>query len=54
MTGKAFNPFHNGDTYRVCYHYKGQGRIIFSNPYRYSNDMRVSDNQYDPSKTGYH
>jgi hypothetical protein len=37
VTGKAFIPFYyGGDTHRVEYEYKGQGRVIFSPDSRFS------------------
>ncbi|MGH8445142.1 MAG: hypothetical protein ACREVL_07740 [Solimonas sp.] len=55
MTGKAFIPFNfkGKDSYRSIAHYKGQGRIVFSNSSAYSSDQRVLEVQIDPNESGY-
>lgn len=55
ITGKQFNPFNfkGGDTARVIYHYKGQGRVVFSKQSHYNNAYRVMDVVIDPNETGY-
>jgi hypothetical protein len=55
ITGKAFIPFNfrGKDSYRSVAHYKGQGRIIFSNSSAYSSDQRVLEVQIDPNESGY-
>ena len=55
ITGKAFIPFNfkGGDTHREVGHYKGQGRIIYSNSSAYSSDQRVLEVQLDPNESGY-
>ena len=48
QTGKAYIPFYFGhDTSRTVYHYKGEGRIIFS---RNKKIIRI---EYDPDERGY-
>ncbi|MGJ8667975.1 MAG: hypothetical protein ACSHXK_00690 [Oceanococcus sp.] len=55
ITGKSFIPFNfkGGDTHRFIGHYKGQGRIVYSNDNRYSNQMRVLEVQLDPAESGF-
>jgi hypothetical protein len=55
VTGKAFVPFNfgGGDTHRTQYHYKDQGRIIFSNDSRYTSGQSVVEIEYDTTETGY-
>ncbi|WP_020650892.1 hypothetical protein [Solimonas variicoloris] len=55
VTGKAWIPFNfkGGDSYRTIAHYKGQGRIIFSNTSAYSTGQRVLEVQIDPNEAGY-
>ena len=55
ITGKAFIPFNfkGGDTHREVGHYKGQGRIIYSNTSAYSSNQRVLEVQIDPNESGY-
>ncbi|MGB1558280.1 MAG: hypothetical protein ACPHCJ_10895 [Oceanococcaceae bacterium] len=55
ITGKSFIPFNfkGADTRRTNAHYKGQGRIVFSNPNQYTSDMRVLEVQVDPNESGY-
>lgn len=55
VTGKAFIPFNfkGSDSYRTIGHYKGQGRIIFSNSSAYNTEQRVLEVQIDPNETGY-
>jgi hypothetical protein len=55
VTGKAWIPFNfkGGDAYRTIAHYKGQGRIIFSNTSAYSTGQRVLEVQLDPNESGY-
>ncbi|WP_051278706.1 hypothetical protein [Solimonas flava] len=55
VTGKAWIPFNfkGGDAYRTIAHYKGQGRIIFSNTSAYSSGQRVLEVQIDPNEAGY-
>lgn len=55
VTGKAFIPFNfkGKDSYRSIGHYKGQGRIVFSNSSAYSSDQRVLEVQIDPNESGY-
>ncbi|WP_051361918.1 hypothetical protein [Solimonas soli] len=55
VTGKAWIPFNfkGSDSYRTIAHYKGQGRIIFSNTSAYSTGQRVLEVQIDPNETGY-
>ena len=54
MTGKGFNPFYyGGDTHRVMYRYKGQGRIVFTRDHAFTSTMRVMEIQYDPTEKGY-
>jgi hypothetical protein len=55
ITGKAFIPFNfkGGDTYRIIYLYKGQGRVIFSSTSRYARTLRVHEVQENPDEGGY-
>lgn len=54
MTGKGFNPFYyGGDTHRTVAHYKGIGRITYTQNSRYSSGNHVEDIEYDPTETGY-
>lgn len=55
QTGKAWVPFNfkGGDVYRTIGHYKGQGRIVFSNTSAYSGDQRVHEVQINPNEAGY-
>jgi hypothetical protein len=54
MTGKGFNPFYyGGDTHRTVAHYKGIGRITYTQNSRYSSGDHVEDIEYDPTETGY-
>jgi hypothetical protein len=54
VTGKAFIPFYyGGDTHRTMYHYKGQGRIIFSPDSRFTSGQSVIAIEYDPTETGF-
>lgn len=55
VTGKAWIPFNfkGGDSYRTIAHYKGQGRIIFSNTSAYTSGQRVLEVQIDPNEAGY-
>ncbi|HEY9546676.1 MAG TPA: hypothetical protein VIR56_11750 [Solimonas sp.] len=55
ITGKAFIPFNfrGKDSYRSIAHYKGQGRIVFSNSSAYSSDQRVLEVQMDPNESGF-
>ncbi len=54
VTGKAFIPFYyGGDTHRVMYLYKGQGRVIFSPDSRFTSGQSVIEIEYDPTETGY-
>lgn len=55
ITGKAFIPFNfrGKDSYRSIAHYKGQGRIVFSNSSAYSSDQRVLEVQVDPNESGF-
>lgn len=55
VTGKAFIPFNfkGNDSYRTIGHYKGQGRVIFSNSSAYTSEQRVLEVQVDPNEGGY-
>ena len=54
MTGKAFIPFYyGGDTHRIQYDYKAQGRIILSPDSRFTSSLSVIEIEYDPTETGY-
>lgn len=55
QTGKAWVPFNfkGGDIYRTIGHYKGQGRIVFSNTSAYSSGQRVHEVQVNPNEPGY-
>ena len=55
ITGKAFIPFNfrGKDSYRSVAHYKGQGRIVFSNSSAYTSDQRVLEVQLDPNESGF-
>lgn len=55
VTGKAFIPFNfkGNDSYRTIGHYKGQGRVIFSNSSAYTSEQRVLEVQVDPNEAGY-
>lgn len=55
QTGKAWVPFNfkGGDVYRTIGHYKGQGRIVFSNTSAYSSGQRVHEVQVNPNESGY-
>jgi hypothetical protein len=50
MTGKQFIPWYfGGDTERVVYFYKGQGRVIFGGG---RNALTVLHVEYDPNEDG--
>lgn len=54
VTGKAFIPFYyGGDTHRIMYHYKGQGRVILSPDSRFTSGESVIEIEYDPTEVGY-
>jgi hypothetical protein len=55
ITGKAFIPFNfkGADSQRMIGHYKGQGRVVFSNTSAYTSGQRVLEVQIDPNETGY-
>jgi outer membrane protein assembly factor BamE (lipoprotein component of BamABCDE complex) len=54
MTGKSFIPFYyGGDTHRIQYNYKDQGRIILSPDSRFTSSLSVIEIEYDPTETGY-
>src|SRR3546814_16993855 len=55
ITGKAFIPFNfrGKDSYRSIAHYKGQGRIVFSNSSAYSSDQRALEVHMDPNASGF-
>jgi hypothetical protein len=51
MTGKQFIPWYfGGDTERVVYYYKGQGRVVFGGG---RSAVTVRQVEYDPSEDGY-
>ena len=55
VTGKAFIPYYQGDDQaRVQWHYKGQGRVIFSAGGGWGQRTGVARVEYDPSETGYY
>ncbi|HEB90668.1 MAG TPA: hypothetical protein ENI85_13940 [Deltaproteobacteria bacterium] len=50
-TGKNWIPFYfGGDTYRMDWLYSGEGKVIFSNPNRWSRNMKVKEIHYDPDQ----
>lgn len=55
QTGKAWMPFHYSghDDVRKEAHYKGIGRITFSNNSAYTSKFSVKEIHYDPSDPGY-
>jgi len=55
QTGKAWIPFHfsGSDDLRQIAHYKGVGRIIFSNDSAYTSGYSVQSVEYDPDERGY-
>lgn len=53
-TGKGFNPLGHGDEFPIVFHYKGQGRVVFSDTScDRGGDVRVRDIQYDATESGY-
>jgi hypothetical protein len=55
MTGKAFIPFNfkgKGDVVMIAL-YKGQGKIIYTHPSRYTSTWQVEEVRLDPNETGY-
>lgn len=55
MTGKAFIPFNfkgKGDVVLIAL-YKGQGKIIYTHPSRYTSTWQVEEVTLDPNETGY-
>jgi hypothetical protein len=55
MTGKAWIPFYyGGDVNQEEWHYKGEGRIVFSAGNQFGGGGgEVVDVVYDPAETGY-
>lgn len=54
VTGKAFIPyFFGGDQSRTVAHYKGLGRIIFSQDHSFTSNMSVNYIEYDPDEPGF-
>ncbi|MES2822778.1 MAG: hypothetical protein V4732_04185 [Pseudomonadota bacterium] len=55
MTGKAFIPFNfkgKGDVVMIAL-YKGQGKIIYTHPSRYTSTWQVEEVTLNPNETGY-
>jgi hypothetical protein len=54
-TGKAWIPFHfGGDNARLEAHYKGTGRLTFSQKSAFTSDMKLLRVDYDPNEPGFH
>lgn len=55
MTGKAFIPFNfkgKGDVVMIAL-YKGQGKVIYTHPSRYTSTWQVEEVRLDPNESGY-
>ncbi len=50
-TGKNWNPFYfGGDTMRVDWSYSKVGKVVFSNPNRWTRNMRVIELRHNPDE----